>query len=127
MKKIACVALVQTFDLFAEFVGIECCKGRGIILPGGKWEPGETFKQAAKRELYEEADLVATKMELVFSGIADDGWYVYTFLTEVQTLSVGFESGEGFSLLVNRAELLKSCYGAYYELLFEALDKRIKS
>lgn len=85
--KIGCCTLVR----YGEYVlAIECSKGRGIILPGGKWEPGETYRETAKRELLEETglDVPTSSLKLIFSGVGPDGWFIYTFLAEYAFTSV---------------------------------------
>ncbi len=101
-------------------ISIKCEKGRGLILPGGKWEVGETIKETAKRELLEETGLVASSQELVFHAFNTDGFYVYAFLTRVADLSV-FQDNVRVSTWT---ELFTSNFKPYYELLRDVMNDR---
>lgn len=73
--------------------------GNGLYsLPGGKIDKGETAKEAAVRELYEEANVVIDKNDLVYSGYSDD-----IFESEdVQYITLYFyvrDNAEGFKNL----------------------------
>ncbi len=117
--KIGCVSFVQIDGLI---VSINCSKGRGNILPGGKVEPGETYKECAKRELFEETGLIATKQKLIFqapSGV--DDFYVFCFETEIEEW-FPVHSKEGMVQLVTWNHLLQSKFEAYYELLKDITD-----
>lgn len=110
---IGCVSLI-----FVEkkIVSLKCGKGRGLILPGGKWEPGETFQMTASRELREETGLVAKTQELIFGGLTPDYSYCYTFLTTIYDYNP-VSSLEGTVELSTWDELCTSFFGPYYELL----------
>jgi 8-oxo-dGTP pyrophosphatase MutT (NUDIX family) len=62
--KIGCIAVVPYYS--SEYIGLKCAKGRGIIFPGGKWEPSETFKETALRELKEETELQVRNLGCFF-------------------------------------------------------------
>lgn len=109
---IGCVSVVRHYN---KIVAIKCAKGRGIILPGGKWHKGETFQEAAKRELFEETGLVATKQKLIFGGMAPDLIYCYTFRTQIERLDTK-DSKEGQVVLATWSELFQSEFGPYYRL-----------
>lgn len=114
-----CVSLVSIGD---TIIGLQCSKGRGIILPGGKWEVGETFKQTASRELFEETGLVALRQELVFSAPCENGYYIFSFVTVVEKFEAGFESREGLTVFTNWATLIANeTFGGYYELLYDSM------
>ncbi|WP_318618293.1 NUDIX hydrolase [Sporosarcina sp. YIM B06819] len=59
-------------------------------LPGGSMEPGETLKEVAKRELYEETNLVAKNLTLfnVYSG--EEFYYKYPHGDEVYNVITTF-------------------------------------
>lgn len=78
----ATALLLRSKDKKQQILTIDCTKGRGLILPGGKFEAGKdyTYEQAAARELYEETNLLATSIgEWVFGNINTDGYFVNTF------------------------------------------------
>lgn len=114
--KIGAVAIVMHEGLVAC---IQCSKGRGFILPGGKWEPGESFAEAAKRELFEETGIIAKKMKLVFHGMSEEGYYTYAFeVTEADTSGVR-DSSEGEVHWMPWETLEASTFGSYYKVLRE--------
>lgn len=59
-------------------------------LPGGAMEPGETLEEVAKRELYEETNLVAKNLTLfnVYSG--EEFYYKYPHGDEVYNVITTF-------------------------------------
>lgn len=111
---IGCINLVELG--VNEFVGIQCSKGRGIILPGGKWNLGEDYEEAATRELLEETGLVATRQELLWGGFSPDLAYVYTFLTSIKEYKP-VDSSEGKVVRCNWSDLFNSFFRPYYKLL----------
>jgi len=128
---IGCVSLIVVYNPYEEkFIGLQCNKNRGFILPGGKWEPGEKFKQTAARELKEETGLISIHQELLFHSMAEDGSYCYTFLTsvrnEIKKNSHIIDYGSGTVLELTWDDLFTSAYGGYYELLRESYDKHIE-
>ena len=119
---IGCVSLVY---LNGGILGIRCSKGRGLILPGGKWQEGETFAQTAKRELYEETGYKAVFQELIFHGMSPDGYYVYVFETKVDKTPDVVESSEGEVVIITWDDLLKSRYSAFIDLLHAQILRRL--
>lgn len=116
--KIGCIALVFHKG---QIIAIECAKGRGTIMPGGKWEAGETFMAAAKREFNEETGMKVCNLQYMFGGPDGAGYFCYTFLG---TLDGDFKENvtrEGRVKLTTWKELKTSTFGAYYEIL-EQID-----
>jgi 8-oxo-dGTP pyrophosphatase MutT (NUDIX family) len=56
---------------------------RYAVFPGGHIEPGETARQAAERELYEETTLVAEAGELLWVGSHDGRVASYFLMDDV--------------------------------------------
>jgi 8-oxo-dGTP pyrophosphatase MutT (NUDIX family) len=123
MMNIGCVSVV--IPIPGHIVAIECAKGRGLVLPGGKWEKetGETYKEAAARELKEEANLTAKEQQLLYAGFNIDGYFCHSFLTSVSDIEkMKGNDREGDAVLVEIEELIsKSAFKAYYEILFDCL------
>ena len=116
-------AIVVTMRL-GKFVGIRCAKGRGIIFPGGKIEPGENLREAARRECFEETGLKVEDLEWVYGGPAGDGFYTTAFYARDSGNGILVSSDEGDALLAEPAEFLASKFGDYYETLFAELKRR---
>lgn len=110
---LACVSLIERGD---KLVAIKSTKGHGITLPGGKWDFGETFEEAAARELKEETGLIACHQSFLFASFDDLGAYVYTFHTDVVSFDTT-DSKEGEVVMATWDDLLKSRFKAYYSLL----------
>lgn len=110
---IGCVVLVRHEG---KIVGLECGKGRGTILPGGKWKQGETFVECARRELFEETGLVGSCFRLLFAGEAEEGYFTYAFHAHVADY-FPVNSLEGKVVLTDWETLKQSKFGCWYELL----------
>jgi len=112
-------ALVPINLRWPIFHAIECKKGRGVILPGGKWEKGETYHQTAQREFKEEMGLDAHSFRFFHFGANTDGYLCYTFRGDLQSyFQVPKETDEGrpceatFDDLINGSE-----FGPYMAVL----------
>ncbi len=110
---IGAVVLVRSGS---KILCIDCKKGRGIILPGGAVEPGESFHAAAKREFKEETGYVATRLQYVFGGPANPETYTYCFM---HTGSLPDKTAEGDEKVIwaTWEDMFASKFGAYYRVL----------
>lgn len=115
--KIGCAALVYDDDF--NIIGIDCVKGRGIILPGGKWEEGETYRAGAIRELREETGLVGGSSEFLLGALGPGGCFTYTFRIHVRDFSTIANSKEGKVVRATWDDLMRSEYAPYYDVLRE--------
>lgn len=104
-----------------QLVGLNCAKG--ITLPGGKVEEGETYREAAIRECLEETGIMIGKAKLVFQGFSNNKCYCYTYeaLAYVIYNQIGMDHGSGVVGLYSPTDFLKSRYAAYYDALFQIL------
>lgn len=110
-----------------KILGINCSKGRGFILPGGKWEHGESFKRCATRELYEETGLIANKATFLHVGPSTDGYMCHAFLCEVTNWENLSDRGEGAPTDLEWDDLIEGgAFGAYYEVLRDVYYSRMK-
>ena len=127
VAKIGCVTVIPYVG--GGFIGIDCAKGRGPILPGGKWEgPPETFRSAAAREAFEEVGLRIFPEEMSFLWSGPDG-FKFTTISFLAPPCEDFDSKplpEGTPRIVHFNDLMKSKYEAYYDILFDVCRERLK-
>lgn len=125
MEKIGCVGLIPCTD--GRFVGIQCSKGRGLILPGGKFEPDKdhSFHHAALRETLEETGILCPLGDLKYLWHGPDG-FGYTTFTFLATRALGklTSSNEGQVVIVERSDLMCSKFAPYYAVMLEILDSK---
>lgn len=119
--KIGCINLVP-FDN-ESFWAIECAKGRGIILPSGKFDAGldKTLHDCAKRELLEETGIEAD-LRLLWNGFnVTDGYYIYCFTSDGYC---GQPRGsyEGRVVTATWSDLLKSEFEPTYLLIKDVYE-----
>lgn len=121
---VGCIVLAYHGE---SIIAIECTKGRGTILPGGKWELGESFVDAARREFNEETNLKVTNLEYLFGGPDGAGYYCYAFIGVLESDFQENVTPEGRVKLTTWAELKKSAFGAYYEVLEQIVKAKYES
>lgn len=119
MTNIGCCSLVFKGH---KILALECAKGRGLVLPGGKWEENETYRQCAARELYEETGLTSISSKLIFHAFNVDRFYCYCFLTQVKNFEDLKEKQEGKPCFVSWEQLINgNAFSSYYDLLYETV------
>lgn len=124
-----CIYCEDTSD--AKIVGLECTKGRGLILPGGKFEPkvDETYRHAAIRELKEETGLVVKPehCHYIWSSLDHSGFYCHAFYANVYTGELQEETEAGKPRWIYTTELVNnSVFWPYYDLLFTVLAEKVQ-
>ena len=129
--KVACCAVVWKYDgVSRKVLALESSKGRGLTIPGGKWEEGvdRTYRECAARETLEETGIIVnpTDGKLVFNGLSSNHKkYMYIFEFESYQGELR-NSGEGKPLWVPQSELLLQgedhLYRRVYDLIFELED-----
>jgi 8-oxo-dGTP pyrophosphatase MutT (NUDIX family) len=111
-----------------KFLAVDCAKGRGIILPGGQLEVGETPKECAKRELYEETGAHVREQKFLWCGPSNPEVFVYTFVTKVYEHYlelVGIYRPEGRVVAATWDDLLKSQFRGHYECLRDVYERTL--
>ena len=114
---IGCITLIRRNG---KMLGVQCNKGRGYILPGGKHEYDETFIECARREFKEETGLDAENFRFVFQAPDGFGFMVLCFTANL-CKDQAYEIGEMQVEEVTWEQLKQSKYKAYYELLEQAM------
>lgn len=113
--RIGSIALIPNDGVF---YALNCSKGRGIILPGGKWEEGETFSQTAVRETKEELGITVVAGSFLYCGPSPDGYMVHTFLCRRTNFDEKVNvSSEGIPVWATWEMLLRSKFKGYYEII----------
>ncbi len=126
--KVGCIVVVPCPG---GFIGLDCAKGRGKILPGGKWTPEDrTYREAAAREFFEETGLTINPetLEYVWNGPDGFGYDTFAYLGKlVNVKGEPINSTEGRVEIVEEKDLRLSKYAAWYDTFFQVLTERILS
>ena len=132
--KIGCVAIVLAdaplhlaCDRKQRYHGIQCKKGRGIILPAGAWAPDKdlTYRHTASRELQEEMGLIIPPDRLRYVWHGPDGYGYDTFGFKGHSPEgTPIETNEGTQVLATFEDLRDSLYGPWDDVLFREMYER---
>lgn len=122
--KIGAIA-VMPYD--GAFLGIQCKKGRGIILPGGTYDPAQdrSFHLTACREAFEECGAKINFPTMPVTEIAcwpDGGDYMTFSFWCPQWDGPVWETNEGKPVRATWMDLIASKFGAYYLLLNQKMQ-----
>lgn len=134
--KVACVSIVRFGPQKPrQILMMNCGKGRGITLPGGKFEEGVdyTYRECVARETLEETGIILNPMEgkLIFSGLTSNhNKQLYVFLFE-QWKGKLTDTPEGQPFWSDYTELVmqgkEHKYRRVYDLIFGALDNEFRT
>lgn len=94
--------------------------GFAFGMPGGKVERGESPKQAAARECWEETTVVCSGLKLLFES-PNNNYYVYTFLAG-RFVGVPTDQGVGSVMWIEPERLLLGAYPEYVRKMFKAFE-----
>ena len=92
---------------------------KGLSLPGGKKERGETIKDAALREILEEVGATVDLFTLpeghplAFGATTSDGFMFFTFVGALKTLSAPTHAQEGQAVWGTADDLRKGTFKDY--------------
>ena len=111
-----------------RILGLECSKKRGIILPGGKVEAGETYRQAAVRECQEECGIKVLLAKLVYQGFSSYEGTSYCYGYECRLFNpndlyghLGSDLGSGKIGLYRYDDFMHGYFAAYYDAMFQTI------
>lgn len=118
--KIGCIAMIH---YQGGFLGLRCAKGRGLILPGGTYEPAKdrTYQATAIREAMEEVGVTPHDLRYVWHGPDGGEYTTFTFEASWHSGTPAKETNEGIPQVVHWADLFESRFEAYYRILYEVM------
>lgn len=119
--KIGCLVVMEYGH---GFLGINCAKGRGRILPGGTYEPlkDKTYQDTAIRECEEETGVTPQSLHYLWSG-PDGGDYITFAFRADWWQGEPRGSAEGQPTIVTWEDLFESKFAAYYRILHEVMQQ----
>lgn len=120
--KIGCLIMIPCGS---AFLGIQCAKGRGKILPGGTYEPGKdkTYQDAAVRECQEEMGVTPTHPRYIWHGPDGGDCITFAFRSEYYS-GEPIATPEGTPVIASWGDLFDSAFGAYYRILHEIVQSK---
>ena len=126
--KFGAVGLIQKhIGIHTKFLGLQCAKGRGIILPGGKFDPAvdNNYQDTAARETEEETGIIVNKDsgKLLLHMPLPDGYYGFAYTFPEWEGEIDEFNREGIPGWYSREEFFLQDYSAcnfspFYHVLF---------